>query len=91
MALPRMNAETSLYRPQDAYLAMEFLPAQRGPGVSPQACINSPCVTAPSGRFCLNIPIIGRKCISIPRLGSWRVRCCTKFFPPFFSCSINRC
>jgi hypothetical protein len=47
-------------------------------------------VRLPSGRFCFSLPIIGRRCVTIPSLGSWRLRCCTGWWPPI-SCSLRRC
>ena len=92
MALPRMSAETSLSRPQDFHdFATGYSPPSSGALVTPQICAGTPCLRLPSGRFCVNLPILGRRCVTIPNLGRWRVRCCTKFFPPFFSCGISRC
>jgi len=92
MALPRMNAEASLSRPQDFQgFVTDYSMPRSGALVTPQICVPSPCLRLPSGRFCVNLPIFGRKCVNIPNLGRWRIRCCTKFFPPFFSCGIGRC
>jgi len=92
MALPRMNAETSLDRPQDVYAGMMAdSPAGLEAGVVPQVCVNGPCLRLPSGRFCVNLPILGRRCVNIPRLGSWKIRCCTRFGIPPVSCSLSRC
>jgi hypothetical protein len=92
MALPRMNAETSLSRPHDFQgFSTEYTMPQSGGLVTPQVCVSSACLRLPSGRFCVNLPILGRRCVTIPRLGAWRIRCCTKFLPPFISCGISRC
>jgi len=92
MALPRMTAATSLSRPQDFQsFATDYSPPRSGAVVTPQVCVSSACLRLPSGRFCVNLPILGRRCVTVPGLGSWRIRCCTRFgFPPV-SCGISRC
>jgi hypothetical protein len=92
MALPIMNAEAVLHRVPEVFRSDGVdgsAPAPRG--VSPQLCASSPCLRLPSGRFCVNLPILGRRCVTIPSLGSWRVRCCTRFGIPPVSCGIQRC
>ena len=91
--LPMMNAEASLYGRGGGEFEAEGAPdAMQGAGtVSPQVCVSSPCLRLPSGRFCVNLPIVGRRCVNIPNLGSWRVRCCTRWGWPPVSCGIQRC
>jgi hypothetical protein len=92
MALPMMNAELTLSRPQDVHsFATRFSPAREGAHVAPQVCVSSACLRLPSGRFCVSLPILGRRCVTIPRLGSWRIRCCTRFGIPPVSCGIASC
>jgi len=92
MALPRMNAEAALSRPQDFQgFATDYSKPQSGGLVTPQVCVSGPCLRLPSGRFCVSLPILGRRCVTIPGLGNWRVRCCTRFGIPPVSCGISRC
>lgn len=93
MRLPTMNAHAALAAPPQGYAAdgqAHAEPAGAG-GVTPQVCVNSPCLRLPSGRFCVNLPILGRRCVNIPGLGSWRVRCCTRWGWPPVSCGVSRC
>jgi hypothetical protein len=92
MALPRMNAEAVLHRVPEVFRSdgVDFSTPARG-GVSPQLCASSPCLHLQPGRFCVNLPVLGRRCVTIPSLGSWRVRCCTRFGIPPVSCGIQRC
>ena len=91
--LPMMNAEAGLYGRLGAGFAAEgdASAASRGGGVSPQICIPSPCLRLPSGRFCISLPVVGRRCVNIPNLGSWRIRCCTHFGWPPVRCRPERC
>ena len=92
MRLPTMNAQVALRAAPQVYAAEgDAHNSRAGGGVSPQVCVGSPCLRLPSGRFCVNLPILGRRCVTIPRLGSWRVRCCTRFGWPPVSCGIARC
>jgi hypothetical protein len=93
MNLPTMNAESVFHHSAEVFGsegASHAVPNDGG-GVSPQLCVGSPCLRLPSGRFCVNLPILGRRCVTIPSLGSWRVRCCTRFGIPPVSCGIQRC
>ena len=91
MNLPTMNAEAVFHHKADSFEGDGVLhAASTDSGVSPQLCVNSPCLRLPSGRSCVNLPILGRRCVTIPSLGSWRVRCCTGWWPPV-SCGIQRC
>ncbi len=92
MALPGFNAEASLYKSGGYHTSGTTSMAVGGSTtVIPQICIGTPCIRLPSGRFCFNLPIFGRRCVTIPSLGSWNLRCCTRFgFPPV-SCGLNRC
>jgi hypothetical protein len=91
--LPMMNAEASLYGRAAHVFAAESTAdaAPRAGTVTPQICVNSPCLRLPSGRFCVRLPVVGRRCVNIPNLGSWRVRCCTTWWPPFVRCGLQRC
>ena len=91
MKMPAMNAESVFFVQADYFQGNAVHATGTDGGVSPQVCISTPCVSVPSGRLCLNIPVLGRRCISVPRLGRWKIRCCTKPFPPFFSCGVSRC
>lgn len=91
--LPMMNAEASLYGHAVHVFEAEGTAnaAPHAGAVTPQICVSSPCLRLPSGRFCVNLPVLGRRCVNIPNLGSWRVRCCTRFGWPPVSCGIQRC
>jgi hypothetical protein len=91
MAMPNMNAEASLYRSSTVFHSEGNYGVGGGSGVSPQICVNSPCLRLPSGRFCVSLPVVGRRCVNIPSLGRWRIRCCTRFGIPPVSCRIVRC
>lgn len=92
MSLPTMNAEAVLYRAPEVFRG-DGADHSTPPGgvVSPQVCVGSPCLRLPSGRFCVNLPILGRRCVTIPSLGSWRIRCCTRFGIPPVRCGVQRC
>ena len=92
MNLPTMNAEAVFHHAAETFRGDGTLhAASTDGGVSPQLCVRSPCLRLPSGRFCVNLPILGRRCVTIPSLGSWRVRCCTRFSIPPVRCGIQRC
>ena len=65
--------------------------ARQEPGVSPQVKVCTPCVRVGGGGWCVNLPIVGRKCFTVPSLGTWKACCSTKWTPPFVSCGISRC
>jgi hypothetical protein len=91
--LPTMNAEASLYgRAAHVFAAEGTADGEpRAGAVTPQLCINSPCLRLPSGRFCFNLPFFGTRCVNIPNLGGWRLRCCTRWGWPPVSCGLQRC
>jgi hypothetical protein len=60
-------------------------------GVTPQQRVCTPCIRLPSGRHCVNLPIVGRRCFNIPSLGSWRLCCQLRIGWPPISCGISRC
>lgn len=91
MKMPAMNAESVFFVRADFFQGNAVHATGNSGGVSPQACISTPCLRAPSGRLCVNIPVVGRRCITVPRVGSWKLRCCTKWTYPFFSCGLSRC
>lgn len=89
--MPNMNAAAALQQSVPTVsLGRAVKQGARRGAVSPELCASSPCLRLPSGRFCVNLPIIGRRCVNIPALGSWRVRCCLGF-PGGVSCGIRRC
>jgi hypothetical protein len=86
--------EAALYRTTESYrMAGTSMTVAGGTGVVPQFCVNSPCLGLPSGTFCINLPILGRRCVTIPNFGSWRVRCCTgPWYAPWrISCGVQSC
>jgi len=92
MSLPGFTAEAAIDGSDTVYAMANApeIPATRAV-VTPQVCVNSPCLQLPSGQFCINLPIVGRRCVNIPNLGSWRIRCCTRWGWPPVSCGIQRC
>ena len=38
-----------------------------------------------------NLPIIGRRCLNVPSLGTWKACCETRFGWPPVSCGLQRC
>jgi hypothetical protein len=91
-SMPGFRAEESLYQ-TSAYYAMAGAGSLATAGatvVQPQLCASSPCLRAPSGRLCVTLPIIGRKCVNVPRIGGFRLRCCCSFFSGC-SCNVQRC
>lgn len=92
MSLPGFTADVSLSKSSESYHSGgAFAAPATGNAIVPQVCVGSPCLRLPSGRFCVNLPILGRRCVNIPALGRWQIRCCTQFFPPFVRCGLNRC
>jgi len=59
--------------------------------ITPQLRVCTPCVQVGGGRWCVNIPVIGRKCFNVPSLGRWKACCKTTWTPPFVSCGISHC
>lgn len=91
MKMPGFNAEAALYTTGETYRAAATFSGATGGNVSPQICVGSPCLGLPSGRFCVRLPVVGRRCVNIPSFGRWRVRCCTRFGWPPVRCGISRC
>jgi hypothetical protein len=92
MNMPGFTANASLYRSEGHYHTSGAAGLTTGgPQVLPQACVSSPCLRLGGGRFCINLPLVGRQCVTIPGLGSWRIRCCVRFGWPPISCSVSRC
>jgi hypothetical protein len=60
-------------------------------GVYPQVKVCTPCVRVGGGQWCFNLPIIGRKCLNVPSLGTWKACCSTRFGWPPVTCGIQRC
>lgn len=60
-------------------------------GVTPQQQICTPCVQVGGGRWCVNLPIFGRRCFNVPSLGRWRACCKARIGWPPVTCGISRC
>ena len=84
MNLPNQFSPVMRDRPEGAY-------SEPVGGVMPSQRVCTPCIRLPSGRFCVNLPIVGRKCFNVPQLGSWRACCQIRFGWPPVSCGISRC
>lgn len=90
--LPGFTAESALAGAAGYYeFAGHFGYASEGASVIPQVCVGSPCLGLPSGRFCINLPVVGRRCVNIPSFGRWRIRCCTRWGWPPVRCGVARC
>jgi len=61
------------------------------PGVTPQLKVCTPCIRVGGGRWCVRLPVLGRKCFRVPGLGSWKACCRTTWLPPFVRCGLSRC
>lgn len=59
--------------------------------VTAQARVCTPCVQVGGGRWCVNLPIFGRRCLNVPNVGRWKFCCRSKWTPPFVSCGLSRC
>lgn len=90
MKMPTMNAESVFSVHADSFQGDAVHASPNDGGVTPQVCLRTPCLRLPSGRFCVRLPIVGRRCVTVPRLGSWRVRCCVGLFSGV-SCGLQRC
>jgi hypothetical protein len=90
-SMPGFTAESSLYRSATAYQSAGAVRATGGSQVLPQACASTGCLRLGGGRHCLTLPIVGRVCVNIPRIGGWRIRCCLRFGWPPVSCSVESC
>ena len=91
MLLPKQNAVERMMHAgtfQETYLTQHFLLPQ---GLHPQASFCTPCLRVGGGKWCVNIPVFGRKCFSVPKLGTWKACCATKFGWPPLRCGISRC
>lgn len=86
MVMPLQSAPANRGSRLDAHRA----PRDEG-GVSPQVRICTPCVQVGGGRWCINLPVFGRKCFSVPSIGRWRACCRTRFGIPPVSCGLERC
>jgi hypothetical protein len=60
-------------------------------GVSPQVSVCTPCVRVGGGQWCFSLPIIGRRCLNVPNLGTWKACCSTRWGWPPVSCGLQRC
>lgn len=58
--------------------------------VNPQLKVCTPCIRV-GGRWCFSLPVIGRKCLNVPSLGTWKACCKTIWRPPFVKCGLSRC
>lgn len=86
MQIPRQSA--AVLRSQRH--AVAFLSATPD-GVTPQARVCTPCLRIGGGRWCVNLPIVGRKCFNVPSVGSWKACCRVRLGWPPVSCGIERC
>jgi hypothetical protein len=92
MSLPGFTAEASLNRVSEQYyISGDFDILADGTAVLPQASACSPCLNLDPGRFCLDLPVFGRRCVNIPSLGRWKVCCRTRWGWPPISCGVSRC
>jgi hypothetical protein len=71
--------------------AQAHLAAWKEAGVSPQQQVCTPCVQIGGGRWCVNLPIFGRRCFTVPSVGRWRACCRFRLGIPPISCGISRC
>lgn len=92
MNMPGFTAETSLVEASEYYKTGSNIgiPADTT-DVMPQACAGTGCLSLPRGRFCIDLPIVGRQCVRIPSTGQWRIRCCTRWGWPPVRCRVSRC
>jgi hypothetical protein len=93
MSMPAMITEDALYRTSvQNHTAGDAFGAQaNGRAILPQFCLSSPCVNIGWPQpICVDLPFFGRRCFTPPSLGSWRITCCTGWWPPI-RCSIQQC
>lgn len=76
------------YRSSISSAAVAF---SEGGGVAPQASACTPCVRIGGGRWCITLPVFGRKCFNVPSVGRWRACCRTRWGWPPVTCGISRC
>ena len=94
MNMPGFTAETALNWTHGQYkLEAQYADSIGGEAVVPQQRYTSPCFRLGGGRFCVRLPIIGRRCVNIPQSGRWRVRCRLRFrlTGPRIRCRPIRC
>ena len=93
MNMPGFTAETALYPTHQYYRAEAQYPDSiSAEAVLPQQCVRSRCYRVGARRLCVRLPIVGRRCVNIPYLGRWRIRCCRSgWFPPRIRCRPIRC
>lgn len=92
MKMPGFTAEASLHQTSDLYHMVGSLDVQAGDAaVVPQQCVSTGCLELDVGRFCTNLPYIGRVCVDIPRFGGWRIRCCANWGWPPVRCRVRSC
>ena len=101
MLLPKQNAVERIMHAgtyEEAYLTQHFLLTQAQltqallpQALHPQASFCSPCLRVGGGKWCINVPVFGRKCFTVPKIGTWKACCATKFGWPPLSCGISRC
>ncbi len=90
MNLPGFTADQSLYQTSASYRQSGSAGiAGDGSAIAPQFCVYLPCVSLPSGRICIRLPILGRRCLTIPNVGRWKLGACGLPFSP--RPSLSRC
>lgn len=86
MRMPRQS------QPADrSFFSTGAVPSVEDAGVTPQAQVCTPCVQVGGGRWCINLPIFGRRCFNVPSIGRWKACCKTRWGIPPISCGISRC
>jgi hypothetical protein len=80
----RLPPQGAIARPQHVGVLVEG-------GVTSQLRACTPCVRVGGGRWCFTLPVIGRRCLNVPSLGTWKACCSVRFGWPPVSCGISRC
>ncbi len=79
-------------RPADrSFRSAAVWTSQEETGVTPQQRVCTPCVRVGGGRWCVNLPIVGRRCFSVPGFGRWRACCRIRLGWPPVTCGLSRC
>jgi len=86
MRLPTQSVPAYRYSVSRAAVAFS-----EGGDIAPLASVCTPCLQIGGGRWCVNLPIFGRKCFNVPGLGRWKACCRTRWGWPPVSCGISHC
>jgi hypothetical protein len=88
MQMPSLTAASSLYQTTQQYREGRSASPASGSGqVVPQLCKTFGCYRVPAGTKCLSFKGV-RVCVTIPRTGRWKIRCCAQIgFPGGISVS----